>query len=430
MATLRRSGMVFILLMGFSSLIFAATSNWFDKGMQAFRSTDYATAAQAFEQARTEGMDVPALYYNLGVSYYRLGRLDKSEQMFLRTSHFTEMAPLAFYNLGLVKLKQNDEKEARRWFTKASDLATDPRLKDLAGTQLEKPKPAEKAWSAFVSAGLGYDSNVTLDNDTLTSVSSQSDTFMEFFGFTRGVLSGTANDGVILKASLFGDFYRKLTDYNLVEANGGLYKTFSLGGWNNEAGGYLTTSTLGSEGYLQSANLSLATQKTFTNQFRLGMKLRLRSVRAIDSHYEYVDGSTSDFSIDGRWKLDTSSQLRLTYQLEVNDREGLETVTSFTSLSPTRNRFKVDYSVPLTPEWTMKLAGEYRNSRYAEDNIESDGSTIARNDNRLRGQVELARFLNRNTSLALGYSYTDNRSNISRYDYSKNVLMANIQLLF
>ncbi len=427
--------LVGILLMIFisgvsSELLASSEGQYFDRGMEAFRAGDYDKAIEAFEQAHRLGMDLPALYYNLGVSYYRKADWDTAEEMFLHTSRFEEMAPLAFYNLGLVSLKKGNDVEARSWFSRAKEAANDPRLETLAKAQLDKLNQSEDLWASIVSAGLGYDSNVTLDNDTVTNVSSERDYFLEFYGMTRGVLSGTSKNGVLLKASLFGDLYKELTDYNLIEANVGAYKTFPLEGWSNEAGGYVTYSTLGGEGYLQSGNLSWSGQTQLAERLRLNIKLRLRSVAAIQDQYSGLDGTAQDVRLDGRWGLNALSQLRGVYQLELNDRKGWETETSFSSLSPTRNTFRLEYLHQLDERWNMVVAGSYRNSHYSEENLEADGEVIRRRDDRLRGYLEFSRTLSKHAGLSLEYTYTHNQSNIDRYDYDQSIISANVQYLF
>jgi Tfp pilus assembly protein PilF len=431
MLSFRIRGFLGAILFFIATAVAAATdSQYFDKGMKAFRSGDYQQAAESFEQARKAGMEIPAIYYNLGVSYYHLGDWEKAEDMFLRTSRFADMAPLAFYNLGLVNLKKGDKQKAKLWFAEAVQATDDARLKKMASDQLDKLVQVREAWLNFVSVGGGYDSNVTLDNDTLTSVSSKSDYFMEVYGYTRGVLQGTSDDGVLLKASLFGDVYRTETDYNLIEGNVGIYKSFPLSAWNNEAGGYVTYSTLGGEGYLQSGNLSWATTRNFSKQYRLRMRVRLRQISAVDSQYSAVDGNAQDFRIEGRWVPNPYNKLRATYQLELNDRNGSETATTFSSLSPTRNTVKLEYTRLLGENWTMRMSGAYRNSSYSQDNIEADGTVIQRNDDRWRGYFELSRILNKNTTLSFDYTYTDNSSNIERYSYTQSIVMANLLFLF
>jgi hypothetical protein len=47
----------------------------FDRGTEAYANRDYATAVAVFEQLIDGGVDHPAVFYNLGNAYYRLGWL-------------------------------------------------------------------------------------------------------------------------------------------------------------------------------------------------------------------------------------------------------------------------------------------------------------------------------------------------------------------
>ena len=74
----------------------------FDAGVEAFRQGNLEEARIFFERARAAGTNSPSLLYNLGVVYFRLGDLGSAETVFL-TLLETPHAPLAYYNLGLVK---------------------------------------------------------------------------------------------------------------------------------------------------------------------------------------------------------------------------------------------------------------------------------------------------------------------------------------
>lgn len=124
------------------------------------------------------------------------------------------------------------------------------------------------------------------------------------------------------------------------------------------------------------------------------------------------------------------SQLHGIYQLELNDRNGWETGSTFSSLSPTRNTFRLEYLHQLDESWNMVVSGSYRNSHYSEENLEADGEVVRRRDDRLRGYLEFSRTLSKHAGISLEYTYTNNQSNIDRYDYDQNIISANVQYLF
>ena len=66
--------LLFVLLC--IDISFASTQDaLISKGNQAYQSGNFAQAADAYQQVVNEGFESPVLYYNLGNSYYRLGKI-------------------------------------------------------------------------------------------------------------------------------------------------------------------------------------------------------------------------------------------------------------------------------------------------------------------------------------------------------------------
>ena len=422
-------GIVLSLLMslGMHSAMASATDD-FRKGQQAFKQGDYQAALAWFRKARRQGLNNAAIFYNLGVTHYKLRQYGQAEKAFLQAARFPKLAPLAWYNLGLVKRKQGDPKAAAAWFRKARENTDDPKLRALASRQLAATR---SRWRSFAYAGLGYDDNITLTSDVITVPTGRSDSFLELYASTRGILSGRLRDGILLRAGAFGDFYASLGDYNYTDINAGLYKTLPLGRWATEGGIRLSRSSYGSRGYLQIASLVLRGKRNLSKTTRLHLRLRLRSLDAIDNLYDYLSGSSYDLRLGGRWRAGSASAFQAYYQFQDNDRNDVRTATEFRSVSPQRHRLRASWRTRLAEKWRLRLVGEYRLSQYKEDNIYNSGAVrIRRQDNRLRAQGELIRILDARTDLVFGYQYTDNRSNVDVYDYTRNMFLASVQVAF
>ncbi|MES9946246.1 MAG: tetratricopeptide repeat protein [Candidatus Thiodiazotropha sp.] len=400
--------------------------------MQSFKAGNYSEAMTAFERAEALGMAKPALYYNLGVVYYRLEHWERAIAAFKKTADYPKMAPLAYYNLGLVKRKQNDLVAARDWFERTLETTQDAKLSQLAGRALDNLPKKSAAWNHFLSVGLGYDDNVTLESDASAVASEESDIFYELFGFTQGLLSGSYRDGLLFRGSLFGDIYAEQSDYSLLEGNLGLYKRLPIHSWESEGGIYTTYSTLGGEPYLSSGNLVLDLRREITEGMKIRLRIRFKAFYSLDQESEGLEGQVFNLRGEGIWAVSgTGSRIRSYYQLELNDREDIETETTFTSLSPTRHTLYLDYRKALTPDWQLKTSGSYRRSRYNEENVDSTGLSKTRTDKRLKLAFELSRrHIWNNLQLALEYRYTDNDSNIDSYSYSRNTLMINLMNSF
>ncbi|MET0068947.1 MAG: tetratricopeptide repeat protein [Candidatus Thiodiazotropha sp.] len=421
-----------LLLLVFPTLHADQGLSVFQEAMRAYKAGDYAQARAGFERAESLGMAKPALYYNLGVVYFQLEQWEKAFAAFRKTANYPKMAPLAYYNLGLVERRQNHIETAREWFERTLETSRDAKLSRLAEHALANLPRKRSSWNSFLSIGLGYDDNVALENDSLAVASEESDSFYELFGFTQGLLSGNHDEGVLFRGSLFGDFYAELSDYSLVELNLGLYKRFPMQAWTSEGGIYATSSTLGGDPYLSSGNLVFDTRRGITDGMTLRFRLRLKSIRALDSRSEGLEGSAFDLRTEGILAPDHAKwRIRSYYQLELNDRDDIETSTTFTSLSPTRHSLYLDYRRDLATDWQLKASGSYRRSRYGDDNVDSAGMTETRIDKRKSLALELnRRRIWRDLQLALEYRYTDNDSSIASYSYNRNSLLINLMKSF
>ncbi len=424
--------MLILLLGPGTGTAMASVRDDFRQGQQAFRQGHYEQALGWFEKARRAGMRNAAIYYNLGVTHYKLGHYREAEKAFLETARYPKLAPLAWYNLGLVKLRQGDRQAATDWFRKAAEATDDPKLRSLAHARLSELAP-RKRWRSFAYAGLGYDDNITLTSDVITVPTGKSDSFMELYAHTRGILGGSLHNGILLRAGAFGDFYASLSDYNYLEFNAGLYKSLPIGSWRTEGGIRLSRSSYGGTGYLQIAGLELRGNRRLSKRTRLQLRFRLRNLDAIDNRYDYLAGNSYDLRVGARWRTGKHSTIRAYYQFQDNDRNDYRTATDFHSVSPQRHRLRVTYRNRLSDNWRLRLAGEYRLSQYPDDNTYNSGSIrIRREDNRWRALAEMTRLLSKRTELVFSYVYTDNASNltlpgIADYDYTRNMFLASLQ---
>ena len=207
------SGLLLLVVQSFSTVNAADSQQQFDAGVVASKKGDYSTAVKAFESALAGGIDTPVLYYNLGVSYYRLEKYKESRNAFLKLTDDKKMAAIAAYNLGLVAAKQSNDKLAKQYFQQVIKSTTDKTLITLSETAIkrldsdakpvkksEKRKRVEKNWNGYLSLTVANDSNVGLVNDDLEAVSQVSDTYLGLFAIAEGVVKGTRKEGYHLLA--------------------------------------------------------------------------------------------------------------------------------------------------------------------------------------------------------------------------------------
>lgn len=99
-----------ILLLVFASGIFGANrvDELMNKGNKNYQNKNYEKALENYKSVLNEGFVSPALYYNIGNTYYRLGKLGKSILYFEKTLKLSPDDEDALYNLNIAKAHTKD----------------------------------------------------------------------------------------------------------------------------------------------------------------------------------------------------------------------------------------------------------------------------------------------------------------------------------
>jgi tetratricopeptide (TPR) repeat protein len=140
-------------------------------GNRAFRSGNYQVAITRYLGARQQGNKDPAVNFNLGVSYYRLGDYAQAEQWLKRAAQNSQYSTRARYNLGLMYWARGDTRGARSEFKAVEQLADDRQLRSLAHRALTEiyrgaDAPAwRRSQSAGIDAGYSVLGSLRLGND-------------------------------------------------------------------------------------------------------------------------------------------------------------------------------------------------------------------------------------------------------------------------
>ncbi len=380
----------------------------FRQGIQAFKREDYRQALEAFERAWRAGMRRPSLYYNLGVCHYKLGHLDRARSFFRSLTGTPGFRQLAWYNLGLVALKEGRKAEARRWLRKAA-AGSNPRVAALARRTLHRLKPA-RPWRAGADLALGYDDNVLLRADDVPT--RDGDNYLDLY------LWGDYRPEPDTRVGAF--FSRQ--DY--LDVNAGDFqqlgvtaaRTFRHAGWHLVPSLRLTTSRLGGVDYQDIVDFRFTARKRLDGRRRLVLRVRHSSIDSGDPVYDPFQGARQQLRADYHLPVQ-AGRLRLRYQLELNDRDDSPTA----SFSPTRHQFRARLRRRLGGDWRGEAELEYRRSNYPAV------AGFSRQDDRWRLRLGARRRLDKDMMLVLRYTYTDNRSNQASRDYTRNELSAGVE---
>jgi len=417
----------------------ASVDDSYKAGIKAFRGGDYENALQHFQAAEAAGLDNARLFFNLGSTYYKLGRYNQSREYFSRLEDHPKWGGLANYNLGLIAEDTGDQRAAMRYYTRAYRAAAPgSKIRELATLKMRELKPdrdvtvTTQKWQGLLSAAVGYDDNANLASDTGDDrISEEGDAFTELFGFANYYLQGDFRDGYRLNGGFYSRLYFDESEFSFSTLFLGLTRDKQWDTWHTQAGIFVNGSVLEDDYFGTTGTLRLAARRNF-DRFRLRLQNDLSGIETRDS-FDFLSGIRNQSTIELLRPLDIG-KIRVGYQLELNDRKDQSIGNEFFSYSPIRNKIYVDFDYFVAPRWILNLRGEYRKSLYPDDNrqINADGTVVTdeRDDDyisvTLRAEYEFVR----DWATFGEYRYTDNDSNFDRFSYESNQVMFGISRSF
>lgn len=401
----------------------------FEQGVKAFRAGNYPAALQSFLDARRAGLDTPGLRYNLGATYYRLQRYPEAEREFQALARDLEWAAVAYYNLGLTAQRMGREQQAIAHFEQAHGMTDDRHLRSLAGVAIERlgRAPLPPRTGAVVSVAGGYDSNVTLSPDAATvAISDKSDFFVEALAAASHRLTGNTARGAYAHGGLVLRKYGKLDQYDLMGMRAGVSYETDSDRPQISVGGYFDVINVDGKRLEQAVTLDLQAHRRLDAGGDLRGRYQLGRING-GGGFEYLDGWQHRFTADAGF-VSAPADVRVAYQLELNDRRDLQQGSEFFSYSPTRHSLLATATLPNVGGWRTDVLGEYRISRY-NDPHRLDGGTVevTREDDRYGIALRASRRLTAPWRVFIDYNYYRNESNLNVYDYARHQLQAGIE---
>ncbi len=431
----------------------AGTANqYFDDGVRAAQQQQYKAALKAFENARQAGLDTPELDYNVAVVYYQLGKYEHALDRFQRLTDDPQYAAVAYYNLGLISLKQGDVAGAKKHLTTAHDLAADENLKALSLLALQRigEKPAEQSpfseWAGLVSIDAGYDDNVALIDEDLDQSNGIGDANLEVFATANRMLWGSVENGVHFDGNVDVLKQQSESDYDYSQWHLALSHEGIFNRWETRVRTGIDRTRFGNADFQQLLSLELRTERAIGAS--TGIEVRYKYVdiddRSPGGEYNYLEGNRQQLRL--RLKdLWGDVSLKFSYELQYNDRNDLSysvadtsqtTAEVYKSYSPLRHSAQISVDVPLKTVATLSFDAQYRYSYYGDPNtvvITNDNTgaviesaSLNREDQRYRVNIGMAYHLSRSWDLFADYEFTKNDSNLEGSDYDRTLVRAGI----
>jgi len=288
--------------------------------------------------------------------------------------------------------------------------------------------PSGHEWTGILSASIGNDDNLTLDDDTSAVPSEVDDDYLELLASASRYISGVRNDGFRVNGTLFTRNYDSVSafDFTLLGAGIGYDKTFS--NWKTRFDAGYDYITFGSETYQEVAKLGIEGRRRLSKKTELRLRYEANFIDA-GKDFTNLDGTRQYVRAETRIKQG-KNRYRLSYTYETNARDDRRTATTFSSASPNRHIIRANARIPFAGKWQAEIDARYRVSKYRDRNVFSDSSTQTRKDDRFRSRLGLEYNLTKETKLFGRYDYLDNDSNIDSRSYDRDLISIGAQLIF
>jgi tetratricopeptide (TPR) repeat protein len=410
---------VFILFMILSTSARAETVQAdldlsYEIGVLNYKTGNYQEALDAFEKVMTENpSDALAVYY-AGVSSFMLKDYQKAKNYLERSSEISPSVKInAYYYAGICDYKLSDYEMAIEKFDYVFAHAETQSLKKDADMWLQiikAEKARHKPYSLYAKAGLQYDDNVTLAAVNSDIVSDKSDVAAIGFFTGRYALVNQDQFDVGLEYSHYQTVYQDLSEYDLIDAIPKIYTEYSIrqitfglsyipSYYWVDSDSYLMQHQIAPEirWQLNDYNEAALSYSYFRNNYFTGNEKDGHANEiGIDLYHGFVN--MKGYLFCGGSYMDNTASSKDEYYTEASATLGV--------------------SYNLLDKTTLILYGSYFDKQYDyTDSIYKK----KRNDSRYFASASVNQQVFYDwLKLSAEYTYANNDSNISEYEYDKN----------
>lgn len=391
---------------------------FFTQGLAAFNEEKYEDAADSFQKAVKEDFkDTEANYY-LGITLARLKIYDEAVFAFERVLILEPTHHRARFELGMVYFILQSFEDAKKAFQKIMTEYPESEEAQSSKKFIDEIKKRKKAlvkeWSAGLSLGYQYDTNVTLkptDDSLVTGITNKEDSrliILGNLGYDKKI-TDRFNLGVGYK--FYQNLHKEITELNVqshtLEVKTG-YKfklfTFHLPYRFNYI---LLDQNKYEQIHAVNPTISFPFRKRFLArvEYEFEDKEFFTSATRDATNHEIGLGLYYFFSQGKRF-------LRLQYYHDWEDAAGPD-------WDYQGNRVKGTFYSPLPYKINLMVDVEY--DSYGFENINSILG-IKRDDDVYKAGVTFFREFTHGINAVFQYLFTRNRSNIVYYDYSRHII--------
>ncbi len=404
------------------------------KGINAFKENNFQEAIQYFNLALKEGNKNKGLLFNLGVSYYKVGELKKSQKVLQPLSDDYPEDDAILYTLAVVEKKLGNTTLALQYFEEISEnpdaefelvFAAEEQIDILLGFSSKKKilKKNPSRWFNSLDFSLGHDDQViNIVNDIATE---DSDTFTELSFTTHWQSRAIKNNAWHFTGLYFQSNYDTVDEYDLdlylIELN----KRFVISSGYWLTGLSYETTNLNGTAYLNTIKINFSWLTQLSDKRHWLLKTNHRTISSQNANFDQFEGSSYQLDLSWNQREPKTTSWSIGYRFTQEDRDDLENGNAFTSYSPTRHAIYLRNIVFFSPSWQFSTYINYQTSRYADEHRFTDTNDVIirverRKDDRLNLRLRLS-WSQKQWMIYSEFNSTDNQSSIDDiYGFDRN----------
>lgn len=411
----------------------------------------YRDALSSLNAAEKISTDNPLTYYFKGLVSQQLSAYDQSQALFSRAMALNpDLTPTVRYYTGIGHYQRGLLEEAQKEFEAAIDASEpDSDLARSAKELLAQQRSAaqrQRRWDLSMSLSGQYDDNVVLlplgtqPPGGQTGISQKHDYRSAFYirGEFRGIQTATWTVGATY--GFYQTFHHKLSTFDVEDHSPSLFIQHQFGLLQTRLQYIYDYVKVGRSPYL----IAHAIQPTFT--FAEGRNsFTLIQFRYQDKDFQHGRFSGNSFRDGKNWLAgvtqyiyfaDGEGQARIGYTYDT-DRTGggssdiaIVGNQSHADWAYHAHRLSAGLSFPPIKTVRLSLAFDYYKQQYDNPSSFALGGMTRRSDDIIFFTSTLSRPITDVLSIALEYNYTRDQSNITFFNYARNVFSVTLNARF
>ncbi|KPA10498.1 membrane protein containing DUF560 [Candidatus Magnetomorum sp. HK-1] len=386
----------------------------FDRAYFYFKIKVYQKAIPLFVEIVDDSPENVLAVYLAGVSYFKNEQYVKAVQYLIQAAERSpNIKPNAFFYAGIARIKSGQIKNGLK-LLKYVQASGDDQTKKLASqwiTAIEKVKHVQKSFTANLSLGYLYDTNVQIEPDDMNLYSDEKDYASIFYAQFKYTTKVNDQWHLSMGHRLFLVKYQSLDDYDLMHMSPFLATQYRRYPFTLE--------------FYYKACTDMFNNASYLTKHRFNPIIKQRIWDDIDFilSYEYTteeydifpvkDGHRNDLTMKVKYPLNKTIILSsgMTYQ----DKNASHASSYFNLIQG-----EMELSFAPLMGLTLELTGKYYRKTYDHSDPAYGAKRI---DRHLNTEFSILKQISPNIKIASKLEINYNDSNVNMFDYHRQLLM-------